>query len=161
MTNDGMYSNFYRYTAYSVLVTLIKVGYFKAAEYLVRCGYNFKEDVEFKNLDFSKLHTPMINVLGRRYRRVDYEDAKSEFRDMLKNCEEDTLSLAYICRRTLQQHFVTVYGGCEIETESISRNLRNLNYIMTDDSSDTDESSDDDDYMYFMSGYNGYHDSSD
>ncbi|XP_056012069.1 uncharacterized protein LOC125678557 [Ostrea edulis] len=122
-----------RYTGSSVLAKLTKAGYFKAAEILVRCGYNFKEDVEFKNLDFSSIDAPTIRVQGKRYKRVDHENAKTEFQDLIKNCEEEPFSLVCLCRRTTRQHLGAVHGGSEIETKIKSLPLPNkvkeyLNY---------------------------------
>ncbi|XP_062612637.1 uncharacterized protein LOC134274369 isoform X2 [Saccostrea cucullata] len=107
--------NYYRK---SILATLLKKGFFGAAVTLLKCGYNYNLDKDFKSMDVSHLESSTILVEGKRYKRIDYEEQKNGFLNFLKTSEvEEESSLSCLCRNTIRSHLVDVGQGAEIESK--------------------------------------------
>ncbi|XP_061171650.1 serine/threonine-protein phosphatase 6 regulatory ankyrin repeat subunit B-like [Saccostrea echinata] len=105
----------------SILATLLKNGFFGAAATLLKCGYNFKLDKDFKNVELSHLENSTISVKGKSYKRINYDQEKTEFFNVLKKYEvEEESSLSSLCRNTIRTHLIDVRQGAEIESKIMS-----------------------------------------
>nr|XP_022287784.1 uncharacterized protein LOC111100329 isoform X3 [Crassostrea virginica] len=102
----------------SPLVILTKEGYFGAASTLVKCGYDFKKDRQFQNLNLEIQHLSTMEIEGISYQRIGYEKEKKEFLELLKECQmNNILTLSSLCRNMLRKHLTTVGKGAEVESK--------------------------------------------
>ncbi|XP_061170072.1 ankyrin-2-like [Saccostrea echinata] len=105
----------------SILASLTKAGYFKAAETLIRCGYNFEDDIKFRSINFSELDISTLHSKRGMYHqdiyhRANYESEVENFQEMLKRIKEPQVTLQSLCRKAIRRHLVFVHNGSEIET---------------------------------------------
>ncbi|XP_063401105.1 uncharacterized protein LOC134685345 [Mytilus trossulus] len=97
----------------SVLFMFISNGLFKTAEYLLRSGWDVKQEEWFDDFDVSKLDLRNIRV----YKQNEYEERKAEFQSYLENIDTGPKSLTNICRKSIRSQLLMVSNGSEIETK--------------------------------------------
>ena len=113
-----MYNIFLNSYRKSPLVILTKNGYFGAASTLVKCGYDFKKDRQFQNLNLEIENLSTMEIEGISYERIGYEKEKKEFLDFLKECQViNIVKLSSLCRNMLRKHLTTVGKGAEVESQ--------------------------------------------
>ncbi|XP_062587122.1 uncharacterized protein LOC134248743 isoform X2 [Saccostrea cucullata] len=111
-------STSYSYYGKSILSILLRNGFFGAAATLLKCGYNWKDDGDFKNVDFSNQENSTILINGKRYNRISYEQEKNLFLNVLKKQEEkEETSLSSLCRYAIRMNLTEAGQGAEIESK--------------------------------------------
>ncbi|XP_062606763.1 uncharacterized protein LOC134268511 [Saccostrea cucullata] len=106
------------YGSISTLSNLLRNGFFGAAASLLKCGYNCKNDKDLQNVDFSNLENSIIFVKGKPYKRINYEQEKNEFLNVLKKHEEkEAISLLSLCRTAIRMKLIDAGQGAEIESK--------------------------------------------
>ena len=102
----------------SPLVILTKKGYFGAASTLVKCGYDFKKDRQFQNLNLENQNLSTMEIECKSYKRIGYEEEKKEFLELLKECQVNNIfTLSSLCLNMLSKHLTTLGRGAEVESK--------------------------------------------
>ncbi|XP_063399757.1 uncharacterized protein LOC134684403 [Mytilus trossulus] len=96
-------------------MTLLKNGLFKAAEYIIRCGWQLHKERGFSSLKILQLAISDIDICGR-WRQPDVRNSKDQFLDFLDNIDKGPKSLYIMCRKIIRQQLITASKGAEIET---------------------------------------------
>ncbi|CAC5378570.1 ANK [Mytilus coruscus] len=104
-------------TEYSALQTLLKNGFFKAAECLIRCGWEFEKEKWFQNFDFASLDLSNIDMQGESYKIIEIHNAKSELQTLIQSTQSELKSLAHHCRHVIRRQLVKASTGSEIESK--------------------------------------------
>ncbi|XP_052064152.1 uncharacterized protein LOC127704237 [Mytilus californianus] len=103
----------------SALQLLIKNGFLNAAMCLLESGWEFKREKWFENLDLSIVDLSNIKIEGSFviYKRLEIENAKSEFQTFIRNTQFELQSLAQCCRRVIRNNLLETSNGSEIESK--------------------------------------------
>ncbi|XP_063401148.1 serine/threonine-protein phosphatase 6 regulatory ankyrin repeat subunit B-like [Mytilus trossulus] len=104
-------------TEYSGLETLIKHGFFKAAECLIRCGWEFEKEKWFENFNFASMNLSNIEKSGESYKIIPMENATSELQTLVKSSQSVLKPLAHRCRDVIRRQLVMASAGSEIESK--------------------------------------------
>ncbi|XP_063401146.1 uncharacterized protein LOC134685371 isoform X2 [Mytilus trossulus] len=104
-------------TESSGLQNLIKNGFFKAAECLIRCGWELEKEKWFENFDFKSLNLSNIDKAGKSYKIIGKENAKSELQTLIKSSQSVLKSLAHRCRDVIRRQLVKASAGSDMESK--------------------------------------------
>ncbi|XP_062582386.1 putative ankyrin repeat protein RF_0381 [Saccostrea cucullata] len=100
----------------SILANLTKHGYLKAAGALIKCGYDFQNDENFRKCNLEQPESSFI-FKKRWYNRVCYENDKREFLKLLEIFQDVDFSLSSLCKDVIRNHLINVGQGSEIESK--------------------------------------------
>ncbi|VDH93109.1 Hypothetical predicted protein [Mytilus galloprovincialis] len=100
----------------SILLTLINIGLFKTAEYLILSGWNIEQEVWFNNFDVSSLQLSDVEIKYTKRKQRDVEIRKSEFKAFLDGLDKGPKSLSIICRKSIRQQLLLAAEDSEIES---------------------------------------------
>lgn len=103
----------------STLYTLVKKGFFMAAENLIKCGWELQNEDWIENFDMDTLDLSTIHVKYQSFKRVDMDVRKAEFYEVLTNVtakSKKVKTLSGHCRSILRETLQIASKGAEISS---------------------------------------------
>lgn len=86
---------------------------------LLESGWEFKREKWFENLDLSVVDLSNIKIEESFviYKRLEIENAKSEFQTFIRSTQSELQSLAQCCRRVIRHSLIETSNGSEIKSK--------------------------------------------